>query len=95
MWIYEFITELLNTFIGKNMKYYRKRLDFKIINIVNCRTFKKGLLAVDYAILIRCYYQTAKTRELYESTDGPTGQPTDNQPNSDGLGDFHQLYANL
>jgi hypothetical protein len=54
------------------MKYYRKRLDFKIIDIVNCRTFKKGLLAVEYAILIRCYYQTAKAGSLYISTAGPT-----------------------
>ena len=35
------------------------------------------------------YYQTAKTRTLYESTDAPTGQPAANPPDCDGFGDFY------
>jgi len=30
-----------------------------------------------------------KTRPIYETTDGPTGRPGYNLPNSDGFGDFH------
>ena len=81
----ELITELLTTFIGKNTTYKRKNTDSKIIDMANCKTCKKRLLAAEYAILVRYYYQTAKARALYESTDGPA----DNPPNSDGLGDLH------
>jgi len=35
-------------------------------------------------------YQTTKARALYESTDGPPGQPTGNLPYSDGSGDVHR-----
>jgi len=93
--IYELITELLTAFIGKNTTYKRRNTDSKIIDIANCKTCKKILLAVDYEILIRYYYQTAKTRALYESTDGPVGQPADNPPNSDGSGDFHRMVPKL
>jgi len=86
-WIYEFVTELLNTFIGRNMKYYRKSLHSKIIDIANCTTFKLGLLAVEYTILIRYYYQTAKARSLYVSTAGSAGWHAYNLPNWDELRD--------
>jgi len=59
--------------------------DSKIINIAMCKTYKRSLLDVENAILIRYYYYTAKTKALYESADGPAGQPADNPPNSDGL----------
>ena len=71
--IYVFITELLIRFIGKKTIYYRKNTDSKIIDIANCQTCKNKLLAVEYTILIRYYYQTANTRAIYESTDGPAG----------------------
>jgi len=93
--ICELITELLTTFIGKNTKYKRKNTDSKIINIANCKTCKKRFLDVEYVILIRYYYQTAKTRALYECLDGPAGRPTDNPPYSDGLGDFYQTVPEL
>ena len=87
--IYELISELLTAFIGKNTIYYRKNTHSKIIDIAICKTCKKTLLAAEYVILVRYYYQTAKPRSSYESTNGPTGQPADNLPNSDGLGDLH------
>jgi len=91
--INELITELLTGFIAKNTTYNRKNTDSKIINITDCKTYKKRLLAVEYLILMIYYYPTAKTRTLYKSTDGPAGRPTDNLRNSDGLGDFHQTVS--
>jgi len=44
---------------------------------------------------MRYYYQTAKTRALYESTDGLTGQLTDNPPNSARLAKFHWTVLEL
>jgi hypothetical protein len=41
MGILELLTELLTTFIGKNIKYKKKNMDSKIINIANCKTCKK------------------------------------------------------
>jgi len=87
--IFELITELLTIFIGKNTKCTRKNTDAKIIDIANCKTSKKRLLDVEYVILIKYYYQTAKTRVLYESTDRSTTQPANNPPNSDRVGDVH------
>ena len=40
-------------------------------------------------ILLRYYYQTAKTRALYELTDGPAEQPADNATDPYGWGEFH------
>jgi len=60
-------------------------MDSKIIDIANCKTCKNSLLATEYLILIIYYYQTAKTRALYESSDGPA----DNPPNLDGWGDYN------
>jgi len=71
--INELITDLLTPFIAKNKTYERKMADSKIINIADCTTCRKRLLAVEYLILIIYDYQTAKTRMLYKSTDGPTG----------------------
>lgn len=64
-------------------------MDFKIVDIANFKSCKTTLLAVEYTMLIRHYYQSAKTRAVYESIDGPAGQPSDNLPNSDRFGDFH------
>jgi len=88
--ILELITELLTAFIGKNAKHKRKDTDSKIINIANWKTCKKRFLHVEYVTLMRYYYQRTKTRAIYESKDEPAAQPTDNPPNSDGLGDFHR-----
>jgi len=61
----------------------------------NVQNMQKLLLDVENAILIGYYYYTAKTRALYESTDGPTGQHADNPPNSDGLWDVHRTIPKL
>ena len=61
----------------------------------NVQTCKKSLLDVENVILITYYYYTAKTRALYESTNGPAAQPADNPPNSDGLWDAHWTVPEL
>jgi len=93
--ILQLITEPLTPLLGNNTKWNRKNIDFKIINIENCKTCKKRWLDVESAILIRYYYQTAKRRALYESTNRPAGWPTDNQPNSVGLAEFHWNASEL
>jgi hypothetical protein len=40
-------------------------------------------------------HHTTKVSKVYEYTDGPTSNPTDNQPVSDGLGDIHQIIPKL
>jgi hypothetical protein len=52
----------LTTFINKYLKDYGKNTESKINDITNCKTSKKRLLAVEYTISIRYYYQKAKTR---------------------------------
>ena len=66
-----------------------------IINVADCKTSKKRLLAVKYLILIMFNYPTAKTRTLYKSTDGPAGRPADNPANPDRLGDLHRTIPEL
>jgi hypothetical protein len=83
------LTELLITSIAKYETYRRKNTYSKMINVADCKTSKKRLLAVKYLILIIYHYLTAKTRTLYKSTDGPAGRPADNLPISDGLEDLH------
>jgi hypothetical protein len=85
----------LTTLIIQNTKHNRKNIHFKILNITTCKAFTKGLLDVEQAVLIKYYYQTAKAKALYESTDGPAGQPADKPPNSYGLGDFHRTVPEL
>jgi len=67
-----------------------KNTDSKIINIAICKTCKKSLFDVENTILIGNYYQTAKTRALYEPTGGPAGQPADHLPSSDRLSEAHR-----
>jgi len=95
MWIFEIITELLTALEVQNTKLKRKNIHSKIIDIVTCKAFKKRLLDVEQAIVIRYYYQRAKARALYESTDGPAGQSADNRPSSDWLGDIHRTIPEL
>jgi hypothetical protein len=59
--------------IVKNAIYYRRNMDSKLIDIVNCRTCKNTSMVAEYTILIRYYYQTAKTRALYKTIDEPAG----------------------
>jgi len=88
-------TELLTTVIAKNTLYKKKNTDSKLINIASCMACKHVLLAVENAILMRYYLQTAKTRVLCESIDGPDGWPAENLPNSVGLGVCHQTVPGL
>jgi hypothetical protein len=76
--IFKLITQLLPAFRGKIIKYTKKNLNSKIIDIAHCKTYTKHLLDVECAVLIRCYYQTTITKALYESTDEHVTQPTDN-----------------
>jgi len=76
--INELITELLTAYVAKNATYKRKHRYSKIINVTDCKTCKKWLLAVECLILMIYSYPTAKTRPLYISTDGPAGRPADN-----------------
>jgi len=93
--LFEHITELLNASIGKNTIYHRKNTDSKAIDIANCKSCKHVSLVVEYAILIRYYYQTPTTRALYEAIDGPAGGPANNPPDSVWLGDFHRHVPKL
>jgi len=93
--IFEHIPKLLTALIGKSTIYQRQNTESKIINIANCKTCKNKLFTVEYTILTRHYYQTAKPSDLDESTDRPGGRPTDNQTNSDSLGDFHRTVPEL
>jgi hypothetical protein len=67
------ITELLTTSMAKYATYRRKKTHSKIINVADCKTSKKRLLAVEYLVLIIYNYPTLKTRTLFKSTDGPAG----------------------
>jgi len=93
--IFELITEVWTASIGKNTKCTRKNTDYKTIDITNCKAFKQSLLHVEYTILIRYYYQAAKSRALYESRNGPAGQLAENPPSSDRLGDSHWTIPEL
>jgi hypothetical protein len=89
------ITELLTASIGNNATDRRQNTYSKIINIADSKTSKQRILVVKYLILIMYNYPTAKTRTLYKSTDGPAGQPTDNLPNPDWLGELHRNLPEL
>jgi hypothetical protein len=71
------------------MTYESKSMDANVINIADCKTCKKRLLLAEWMILIRYCHQTAKTRAIYESTDGPAAQLPANPPNAYGLGDLN------
>jgi len=93
--INELITELLTAFIAKNTTYNRKNSDSNVMNIADCKTRKKWLLAVEYLNSIICYYPTAKTRTLYKSTNGPAARSAANRPDSARLGDVHHTVPKL
>jgi len=95
MRIYEIITELLTALVLLSTNLKRQNIDSKIAKGATCKVIKMVFLDVNYLILIKYNYQTAKARALYESTDGPAGQPADYSPNSDRLGDFHRTVTEL
>jgi len=91
----EHITELLPALIGTNTIFERKNRDSKLNDIASCKTSKNILLVLDYTMLIRYYYETAKIRAFCESIEGPAGRPTDNPPSSDVLEDYHRTLPEL
>jgi hypothetical protein len=88
-------TELLTASIAKNAMDRWQKAYSKIINVADCKTSKKRLLAVKYLIVIMYNYPLAKTRTLYKSRDGPAGRPADNPPNPDLMGDLHGTVPEL
>ena len=95
MWAFELITEQSTAIIVKNARWNRENTNSKMIDIANCKTCKNRSLDIDEVISVRYYHQTAKVKALYESTDGSAGEPTDNPPKSDWLGDVHLTVHEL
>jgi len=93
--IYEIITVLLTALVLLTKNHRKKNIDSKMTNVATCKVNKKIFLDVNYVILIEYNYQTAKARALYESTDGRAGQPADNPPNPDSMGDVHWTVPEL
>jgi len=81
--IFKHLTEQSTALIHEHTIYRRRITHSKLIDIANCNTCKNKLLAVEYMILIRYYYQTA-TSAIYESIHGPAGQPANNLRISEG-----------
>jgi len=89
------ITELLTPSMAKYATYKRKNMYSKIINVADCQTSKKRLLAVEYLILIIYHYPTVKTRRLDKSKDETAVRPANNPPNADGLENSHRTVPEL
>jgi len=47
VWIFQIISELLTALVVYNTKHRRENIDSKIIDIVTCKAFHKGLLDVE------------------------------------------------
>lgn len=95
MQIHELITELLTALLGHNRNDARKHTDSKFINIVQCESCKKWLLAADYVTLIIYYNQAAKNGALCKCQNEPTGQPASNPSSLDCLEYFHAMLNEL
>jgi hypothetical protein len=93
--MYELITVLLTTFVLLNITHKRKNIDSTIANIATFKVFKHILLHVSWAILFKYSSRTVKARAVYESTDGPAGQPADNPPNWNRLAAVHWTIPKL
>jgi len=93
--IFEYITELLTALTAKNANYTRRNTDSNIIDIANFKSCKMWLHDIESLILVRHYYHEAKTRALYEYSNGPVGQQTDNPRDSDKLEEFHRTVSKL
>jgi len=46
-------------------------------------------------MFIKYYSEAEKPEASYQSTDGLVGQPTENPPNSDRLGDIHRTIPKV
>jgi len=90
-----FIMELFSSVVDKNTMYQRYNTDSKFIDIASCKAWKYISLVVENVILIRYYSHTPKARALIECMAGPTGELTDDPPNSDGMGVYYQTVPEL
>jgi len=70
-------------------------MNCKIIHIVNSTPCKQRIFTAKSAILTRYSIEIGRANSLSESTDGPTGRPADNPPNSHGLKDLHCTVTKL
>jgi len=93
--MYELITVLVTVFGLLNITNQRKNIDSKITYFATCRVVKNGLLDVRCASMIKYRYQTVKAGVLYERTDAPAGQPTDNPRILDWLRGVHRIIPEL
>jgi len=93
--MFELITELLTAFMSKNTSCKRKKLGFLNNRFRKLQNMQKGLLDIEYVILVSYCYHSANTRALYECTDGPPGQPSGNLLDSDGWGNIHRTIPEL
>jgi hypothetical protein len=80
--VYEVITELLTALVLINTNHKSKNINSKITHVATSNVIKTVFLDVNWVILIHYSSQTATPSALFESTDGPAEQPTDNPPNS-------------
>jgi hypothetical protein len=76
--MYELITALLTTLVYLNRIHKRNKIDSKIANVATSKVLKNRFLDVSLVISIKFSYPTATVTALYECTDRPTGQPSDN-----------------
>jgi hypothetical protein len=58
------ITKLLTASIATNAMDRRQNIYSKMINVADCNTSKKILLALKYLILIMFNYSTANTKNI-------------------------------
>jgi hypothetical protein len=79
------MTAQLHPFLVQNTKRKRKTIDCRIIHTVTCNTVITWLLDVDYVILNKYYYHTAKFKVLYWSADAAAEQHNDNTPSAEEL----------
>jgi len=93
--IFAFVTALLTTPMGTHTIYQRYETGSKLIDIASFKASTNKPLVVENPILIRYYYQTPKTRALYESMHGPAGWSTNSAPKWERLGVDNQTVLEL
>jgi len=58
-------TKLLTAVIAKNIIYNKKNMYSKTIDVTDCETCSRRLLAIECLMLVIYQYRTAKPRALY------------------------------
>jgi hypothetical protein len=80
--VYEVITELLTALVLINTNHKSNNINSTITDVATSNVIKTVFLDVNWVILIQDSSQTATASALFESTNGPAEQPTDNPPNA-------------